>query len=217
MKFITYKKGSLAIAIALLIVILLAFLFVVLTLSYMGNRQGAMSGSGIITSSSSSQNSNNNNSQTNKNLAKACGVIPVDKTNIITSADARLMPPAAADFNNLAAQYRQATGKKLYVSSMFRSREQQEQLKKDKPDLANAPGTSMHEAGLAFDISISQMSDSDYETFKQLSLENNFAVNRGSGGRKGARESWHFDYTGLKSQGYWYGNVPAAIEAAYNC
>jgi len=44
------------------------------------------------------------------------------------------------------------TGKKLYVSSHFRSKEDQSELYEESPELATEPGASEHEAGLCLDI-----------------------------------------------------------------
>ena len=156
----------------------------------------------------------------------ACGVVRVSDADAnLNASHPELMPPAAADFNKLAKEYYEQTGKKLGITGMFRTREEQEKLcgglksdgKCNNP-LANPPGSSMHEAGLAMDINAEEMSLSEYETFKTLALKYNFKVASSSGGVKSAAEAWHFDYTALDNQ-YWYGEpkISNAIAAANSC
>ena len=147
---------------------------------------------------------------------EACGVIPVDQTNtMMFSVDSRLMPPAANDYNKMAADYRQRTGQRLALSDMFRSRADQIRICNPAPDghcqnpNANRPGNSLHEAGLAFDVSQNNMTREDYNTLVSISSKYNWKVSRTTG--YGTYESWHFDYTGTQ---YSYANVGAAIDAA---
>jgi len=81
---------------------------------------------------------------------------------------------------------------------------------------ANLPGTSMHEAGLAFDISYKNISVSEYAKLKEIAVKHNFLVSNTSSGVYGNRECWHFDYTGFKSK-FWYGDpkITNAIKAAH--
>ena len=52
----------------------------------------------------------------------------------------------------LSAAVTERTGKKLYVSSDLRTREEQETLYREDPTTATLPGASEHESGLALDV-----------------------------------------------------------------
>jgi len=147
----------------------------------------------------------------------ACGVTPISETDaVVTAKHHELMPPAADSFNQIAAEYHQKTGKKLGVTSTFRTHDEQETLHEQKPNLANEPGKSMHEAGLAIDIDWKAMSQSEYSTFLDIASKNQWEV--ASHGGYGSAECWHFDYAALKSQ-YWYDEpkISNAIAAANSC
>jgi len=66
----------------------------------------------------------------------------------------KLDPSVKTAFVSMAQEYNKATGKKLKINSAFRTREDQERLKKaEKPGIpVAAPGTSLHERGLAVDL-----------------------------------------------------------------
>ena len=61
-------------------------------------------------------------------------------------------------YASLSAAVTEKTGKKLYVSSDLRSREEQESLYLEMPDTATAPGASEHETGLALDVYVARYS-----------------------------------------------------------
>ena len=65
----------------------------------------------------------------------------------------RLDPSLQQKIISYAAAYNKATGKKLSVTSAFRSGAEQQSLRASHPGAAAAPGTSMHEKGMAVDIS----------------------------------------------------------------
>lgn len=150
-------------------------------------------------------------------LSGKCGLTSVNVENVkFYNADARLMPGAATDFTKLAKDYQ----KNILISDMFRSKEDQIRIcggvKADgrcTNPKANPPGTSMHEAGLAFDVSWRQMSVSDYNQLVSVASQHHWAVSRTTG--YGTYESWHFDYTGFQPE-FWYGkpNITNAINAA---
>lgn len=155
-------------------------------------------------------------------IGALCGVIPVSIVNVEQhGGDLRLMPPAANDFNKMAAEFKQRTGRAFPVTSMFRSRQTQIGLCGDvKPNgkctnpLANPPGTSMHEAGLAIDTSTRssyRLTPAQYQVLIEIDEKYNFKLNNTS---YGAAESWHLDYIGTKDQ-FWYGaKITNAIETA---
>lgn len=152
-----------------------------------------------------------------KQRGTACGVVELSDANATFSSKHReLMPPAASSFNQIAAEYNQKASKKLEVTSTFRTHDEQETLHEQKPNLANEPGQSMHEAGLAIDVNWKAMSDTDYKTFLDIAAANQWEVANHAG--RGTAESWHFDYAALKDQ-YWYGEpkISNAIAAANSC
>ena len=55
-------------------------------------------------------------------------------------------------YSDLSAAVTEHTGKKLYVSSTYRTQEEQEELYKEDPSIANAPGASEHQTGLGLDV-----------------------------------------------------------------
>jgi hypothetical protein len=73
----------------------------------------------------------------------------------------KLDPSVKTAFISMAQEYNKATGKKLKINSAFRTREDQERLKKaEKPGIpVAAPGTSLHERGLAVDLDRSAVAE----------------------------------------------------------
>lgn len=93
-------------------------------------------------------------------------IVPVDETNMrrVDEATMQMRPLARDDFEALAREFVRLFGKKLPITSCFRTFKQQSELNK-KPttrDLANKAGTSFHEAGLAFDISYMALEGKEY-------------------------------------------------------
>lgn len=77
-----------------------------------------------------------------------------------------LNPKVSQNFNSMAAEYNQLTGKKIQVNSAYRSPEKQrklyeENLRNGSPKLVAPPGRSAHETGLAIDIQSSQANEMD--------------------------------------------------------
>lgn len=90
-------------------------------------------------------------------------------------------------FTAAAQEYYAATGNPVKVTSGFRSFEDQERLKKQKPNLAATPGKSMHEYGYALDI--------DSGTANQMAamgLFDKYGIIRPVG-----NEPWHIEPSGL--------------------
>lgn len=160
---------------------------------------------------------------------KICGVVNVATDNIDKmGGDYRLMPVAANDFNKMAADFKAQTGRNFPVASMFRTREKQvglckgtyinsEGKTKCKNSLANPPGNSMHEAGLAIDTSVNskdsrKLTRNQYRVLVNIMGKYNFELDNTN---YGAGESWHLDYIGTKDK-YWYGQpkITNAINAA---
>ena len=121
----------------------------------------------------------------------------------------------------MANDWKRATGTKLAIMSMFRSREKQiDMYRRDNRGIVARPGGSMHEAGLAIDVGFSQrfphhpqgMNPQEYETFKQIAKKYNFTAERSSNGNYNAKEAWHFNYRGTP---YYYGSsLKQGIEKA---
>lgn len=62
-----------------------------------------------------------------------------------------LRPDVRADLESMAREYYAATKKPIPVNSAFRSFSKQDQLFRENPGRAAAPGRSMHNYGYAFD------------------------------------------------------------------
>lgn len=151
-----------------------------------------------------------------------CGVVAVDLTNIdfvSSHSSAVLMEPAANSLKVIAAEYKRQTGKKLPIASMFRTYAQQTYMYAHPESYDNParPGTSPHEAGLAFDASLSVIGQTNYGVLKKIAADNGW---RPISSVYGASEDHHFNFI----QGYnHFGGYPqgnqAAIKAAkkINC
>lgn len=165
-------------------------------------------------------------------MAEGCGLEDVDLDNInLISGVPKLMQGARLEFDYLAREFRQKNGLKLPITSMYRTREQQVALcgtiqvdgRCSNPN-ANLPGTSMHEAGLAFDTQLKKssapqgLSAEEWNLLREIGYKYHWELSSTSGGQYGARESWHFDYTGFNDK-FWYGEpkIANAIDAANNC
>lgn len=55
-------------------------------------------------------------------------------------------------YMQLAERVKEATGERLLISSAYRTEEKQQELYREDPTTANAPGTSEHQTGLALDV-----------------------------------------------------------------
>lgn len=72
-----------------------------------------------------------------------------------------LDPNVRENLNRLAYEYKLQTGKELVVTTAYRSTEQQTKLYNNKDYKAAAPGTSLHEYGVAFDINPAQAEEAE--------------------------------------------------------
>jgi len=120
--------------------------------------------------------------------------IPVDKTPIVEgridsltlSKDAivdRLNPAVLKNLLGMATEYENTTGKKLYISEGFRTRERQIALKKKYGKGAASPGHSTHEFGLALDIP-----GKAADHLEELGLMRKYGFTRPVG-----KEPWHIE------------------------
>jgi LAS superfamily LD-carboxypeptidase LdcB len=100
------------------------------------------------------------------------------------------MDPAVwRNFLSMATEYGKMTGKKLQVNEAFRTYEHQSRLYQANPRKAARPGTSMHEKGLAIDIS-----SADAATLEKMGLMTKYGFTRPIGG-----ETWHIEPAGIQS------------------
>ncbi len=60
--------------------------------------------------------------------------------------------PVKTSFERMASEYKSKTGKDIFVTSGFRTHQEQIALKRKKPNFAATPGTSPHEFGYAIDV-----------------------------------------------------------------
>jgi hypothetical protein len=131
-----------------------------------------------------------------------CGVVNVSTDNMSFNSarsSPKLMPPAADAFNKMAAEYKNTLNKKLQISSMFRTYDQQVSMYKDpSSDHPAKPGTSPHEAGVAFDANLAAICGGcphstclDYETLKKIAVKYGFQP---ISNKLCTSEDHHFDY-----------------------
>lgn len=88
----------------------------------------------------------------------------------------------------IADEYNQLTGRKLYINSAYRTKAEQERLYKQNPKRAAKPGTSMHEKGLAVDIN-----SDNVEELKKLGLIRKYNFDTPVRG-----EPWHVEPTNAR-------------------
>lgn len=100
-----------------------------------------------------------------------------------------LDPSVAKLFFGMVTEYNTLTGKQVYVESAFRSRADQERVGRENPGKAARPGTSLHEFGLALDIS-----REDAAALEKLGLMRKYGFTRPVGG-----EPWHIEPAGIQT------------------
>ena len=108
-------------------------------------------------------------------------------------------------YARLSAAVSEKTGKKLYVSSDFRTAEEQEELYREDPLTATLPGASEHQTGLALDVYVAKYSGDAFvksvagRFVNSHSWEYGFIIRYPSYGEDvtGIRfEPWHIRYVG---------------------
>jgi len=104
---------------------------------------------------------------------------------------AKLHPDIVDSFYEIVKDVKKAGGK-LIVSDMFRPWEVQVDLRKRKPRLANPPGKSYHEAGLAFDFDTGRLG---------IPMAEFHRIIRKHGWEPIRSESWHIQHP-LGTVGY---------------
>jgi hypothetical protein len=105
------------------------------------------------------------------------------------------------NFEEMAAEYKQKTGKDILITSGYRSSEEQARLYASKPKgMAAKPGRSMHEYGMAIDIDPSNANDlANMGLLSKYGFDRPYLYNRG--------ETWHIEPVGL--------NKDAIMKAGY--
>lgn len=99
-----------------------------------------------------------------------------------------LNPAFMKHLSGMAQEYGQITGKSINVNEGFRTYEQQAALYAKYPHKAAKPGSSLHEKGLAVDISSVQLAELD-----KLGLMRKYGITRPVGG-----ETWHAEPIGIQ-------------------
>lgn len=106
----------------------------------------------------------------------------------------RLAPNAAAAYKAATIKY----GKPIPVTDSFRTRAQQEECYRNKPDLCAPPGKSDHERGLAIDVDSSKLNLDDPALVSALEstgwVRNGKRIRTGNGGYR--PEPWHWAFKG---------------------
>ena len=118
------------------------------------------------------------------------GTSGMQYVDLVGGATLEGMNPAMKKlFLGMAQEYGEATGKKIQVNSGYRTREQQEKEYRANPRKAAKPGSSLHEFGLAVDISSATANELD-----KLGLMRKYGLTRPVGG-----EPWHVEPAGIQT------------------
>lgn len=117
-------------------------------------------------------------------------------------------PVFMKNFNGMVDEYGKVTGKSVLVTSGFRSFAKQKELFEKAGGAGNgrvaAPGTSLHEVGLAMDIAPSTLDEMD-----KLGLMRKYGFTRPVGG-----EPWHMEAAGIQGDISGFRNNPQAATQA---
>lgn len=106
--------------------------------------------------------------------------IPMDKVR-------QLDPNLLNLFSGMAKEYHGQTGKNIMVNEAFRTRADQERMRRIHGKKAAGPGTSLHEFGIALDIS-----SQDAEALDNMGLMRKYGFTRPVSG-----EPWHLEPAGI--------------------
>ncbi len=133
------------------------------------------------------------------------GASGMQYVNLVGGATLDGMNPAMKKlFLGMAQEYGETTGKKIQVNSGFRTREQQEKEYRANPRKAAKPGSSLHEYGLAVDISSATANELD-----KLGLMRKYGLTRPVGG-----EPWHVEPAGIQTDPKGYRTKPGEAAEA---
>lgn len=105
-----------------------------------------------------------------------------------------LNPELLTSFKGMVQEYGEMTGKKVIVTSGSRTSEEQAALYRKDPSKAAKPGRSLHEFGLALDVS-----PEDLNTMEKMGLMRKYGFTRPVGG-----EPWHAEPAAIQP------NIPLA-------
>ena len=123
--------------------------------------------------------------------------------------------PMIDAYARLSAAVKDKTGKKLYVSSDLRTREEQEELYREDPTTATLPGASEHQSGLALDVYVANFSGDAFlkssagRYVNSHAHEYGFIIRYPAYGEEetGIRfEPWHIRYVGAPHANVIYNN-----------
>ena len=118
-------------------------------------------------------------------------------------------------YSELSAAVKKETDDSLYVSSDFRTREQQEQEYKDNPSVAIKPGASEHQGGLAIDVYVKYFAGEGFVKSEAGQFVNSkcheygFIIRYPSFGKSKTEigfEPWHIRYVGEPHANIIYNN-----------
>ena len=133
------------------------------------------------------------------------GASGMQYVNLVGGATLDGMNPAMKKlFLGMAQEYGETTGKKIQVNSGFRTREQQQKEYAANPRKAAKPGSSLHEYGLAVDISSATANELD-----KLGLMRKYGLTRPVGG-----EPWHVEPAGIQTDPKGYRMKPGEAAEA---
>ncbi len=97
-------------------------------------------------------------------------------------------PALLKNFKAMVQEYGETTGKKIIVTSGYRSTQEQEALYRKNPRKAARPGRSLHEFGLALDVN-----STDLDALDKAGLMRKYGFTRPVGG-----EPWHMEPAGIQ-------------------
>ncbi len=100
-----------------------------------------------------------------------------------------LHPAMRENLEKMASEYFDLTGKRIVLNDGFRSFKQQSLMKQKYGPRAAAPGSSLHEFGLAGDADTAMLDD-----LEKLGLMKKYGFTRPVGGEK-----WHFEPAGIQT------------------
>jgi hypothetical protein len=113
-------------------------------------------------------------------------------------------PTMLKNFYGMVQEYGSLTGKKITVTSAFRTYAEQQALYNADPRKAAKPGNSMHEFGLAIDID-----SKDADILESMGLMRKYGFTRPLGG-----EPWHIEPAGIQTDRQAFKRDPSAADKA---
>jgi hypothetical protein len=134
-----------------------------------------------------------------------------DDVSYSGQASGKIVEPVWHNFNQMAIEYYNQTGKKIQLNSAYRTYEDQVSMKKDKGAIAAKPGSSPHQYGVGLDINTV-----DANALKQTNMLRGFGFStpyfkQGEDTIGQGAEAWHIQPIGSKGKINLFTNAKADI------